>query len=54
MTNHVKRLGILCTPDPQIKIESPTRSQKRGTVVTSKKEKDTPQSAQLIKDGIYI
>ena len=30
-------------PDPQINIEPPTKSQKRGTVVTSEKEKDTPQ-----------
>ena len=28
-------------PDPQINIEPPTKSQKRGTVITS--EKDTPQ-----------
>ena len=30
-------------PDPQINIEPPTKSQKRGTVVTPEKEKDTPQ-----------
>ena len=29
-------------PDPQIKIELPTKSQKRGKVVTSEKEKRHP------------
>ena len=29
-------------PDPQIDVEPPVKSQKRGTVVTSEKEKDTP------------
>ena len=35
MINHMKRLGILCIP--QISIEPPTKSQKRGTVSTSEK-----------------
>ena len=35
-------------PDPQINIEPPTQSQKRGTVVTSEKEKDTPQPSHAL------
>ena len=30
-------------PDPQVDVKPPVKSQKRGTVVTSEKEKDTPQ-----------
>ena len=37
-------------PDPQIKIEPPTKSQKRGTVVTS--EKDTPQPAHALQEFV--
>ena len=37
-------------PDPQIKIEPPTKSQKRGTVVTS--EKDTPQPARALQEFV--
>ena len=37
-------------PDPQIKIEPPTKSQKRGTVVTSKK--DTPQPACALQEFV--
>ena len=37
-------------PDPQIKIEPPTKSQKRGTVVTSKK--DTPQPARVLQEFV--
>ena len=36
--------------DPQIKIEPPTKSQKRGTVVTS--EKDTPQPACALQEFV--
>ena len=36
-------------PDPQINIEPPTKSQKRGTVVTSEKEKDTPQLSHALQ-----
>ena len=43
MINHMKRARDTMYPDPQIKIEPPTKSQKRGTKVTS--EKDTPQPA---------
>ena len=39
-------------PDPQIKIEPPTRSQKRGTVVTSEKEKDTPQPSRALQEFV--
>ena len=35
-------------PDPQINVEPPVKSQKRGTVITSEKEKDTPQPSQCL------
>ena len=35
-------------PDPQINIEPSTKSQKRGTVVTSEKEKDTPPAVTCL------
>ena len=34
-------------PDTQIKIEPPTKSQKRGTVITS--EKETPQPSHALQ-----
>ena len=37
-------------PDPQVNIESPTKSQKRGTVDTS--EKDTPQPARALQEFV--
>ena len=37
-------------PDPQISIEPPTKSQKRGTVITS--EKDTPQPACALQEFV--
>ena len=37
-------------PHPQIKIEPPTKSQKRGTVVTS--EKDTPQPTHALQEFV--
>ena len=37
-------------PDPQINIEPPTKSQKKGTVVTS--EKGTPQPAHALQDFV--
>ena len=37
-------------PHPQIKIEPPTRSQKKGTVVTS--EKDTPQPSRALQEFV--
>ena len=37
-------------PDPQISIEPPTKSQKRGTVITS--EKDTPQPARALQEFV--
>ena len=37
-------------PDPQISIEPPTKSHKRGTVVTS--EKDTPQPARALQEFV--
>ena len=37
-------------PDPQIGIEPPTKSQKRGTVDTS--EKDTPQPAHALQEFV--
>ena len=39
-------------PDPQINIEPPTKSQKRGTVVTSEKEKDTPQPSHALQEFV--
>ena len=37
-------------PDPRINIEPPTKSQKRGTMVTS--EKDTPQPAHALQEFV--
>ena len=37
-------------PDPQISIEPPTKSQKRGTIITS--EKDTPQPACALQEFV--
>ena len=37
-------------PDPQVNIEPPTKSQKRGTVITS--EKDTPQAACALQEFV--
>ena len=37
-------------PDPQVNIEPPTKSQKRGTVITS--EKDTPQPAHALQEFV--
>ena len=37
-------------PDPQISIEPPTKSQKRGTVITS--EKDTPQPTRALQEFV--
>ena len=34
-------------PDPQINIEPPTKSQKRGIVVTSEKEKRHPTTVTM-------
>ena len=48
MINHVKRLGIPSTQTPQINIEPSTKSQKRGTVITS--EKDTPQQTCALQE----
>ena len=39
-------------PDPQINIEPSTKSQKRGTVVTSEKEKDTPQPSHALQEFV--
>ena len=39
-------------PDPQINIEPPPKSQKRGTVVTSEKEKDTPQLSRALQEFV--
>ena len=42
-------------PDPQINIELSTKSQKRGTVFTSEKEKDTPQPSHALQEFVkYI
>ena len=37
-------------PDPRIDIEPPTKSQRRGTVITS--EKDTPQPARALQEFV--
>ena len=39
-------------PDPQINVESPVKSQKRGTVVISGKEKDTPQPSHALQEFV--
>ena len=38
--------------DPQIDVEPPVKSQKRGTVVASKKEKDTPQPSCALQEFV--
>ena len=39
-------------PDPQIDVEPPVKSQKRGTVVASEKEKDTPQPSHALQEFV--
>ena len=39
-------------PDPQINIKPPTKSQKRSTVVTPEKEKDTPQPSCALQEFV--
>ena len=39
-------------PDPQINIEPPAKSEKRGTVITSEKEKDTPQPSRALQEFV--
>ena len=39
-------------PDPQIDVEPPVKSQKRGTVVASEKEKDTPQPSCALQEFV--
>ena len=39
-------------PDPQIDVESPVKSQKKGKVVASEKEKDTPQLSCALQEFV--
>ena len=39
-------------PDPQINVKSPVKSQKRSTIVTSEKEKDTPQPSHALQEFV--
>ena len=39
-------------PDPQINVEPPIKSQQRGTVVASKKEKGTPQPSHALQEFV--
>ena len=39
-------------PDPQIDVEPPVKSQKRGTVVALEKEKDTPQLSRALQEFV--
>ena len=39
-------------PDPKVNIEPSTKSQKRGTVVTSEKDKDTPQLSHALQEFV--
>ena len=39
-------------PDPQVDIQLPVESQKRGTVVTSGKEKDAPQPSHALQEFV--
>ena len=39
-------------PDPQINVESPVKSQKRSTIVTSEKEKGTPQPSHPLQEFV--
>ena len=41
MESHEKARDTM-HPDPQVNIEPPTKGQKRGTIVASENEKDTP------------
>ena len=52
MINHMKRLGISYTQTLKINIEPPAKGQKRGTVVTSEKEKDTPQPSCALQEFV--
>ena len=47
--SHEEARDTMC-PDPQVNIEPPTKSQKRGTVDTS--EKDTPQPAHALQECV--
>ena len=48
----MKRLGIPCTQTLKLIWEPPTKSQKRGKVVTSEKEKDTPQPSHALQEFV--
>ena len=39
-------------PDPQIDVEPPVKSQKRGRVIASEKEKDTPQPSHTLQEFV--
>ena len=39
-------------PDPQINVKPPVKSQKRGTVIASEKEKDTPQPSCALQEFV--
>ena len=39
-------------PDPQINVEPPVKSQKRGTIITPEKEKDTPQLSRALQEFV--
>ena len=39
-------------PNPQVDVNSPAKSQKRGTIVTSEKEKDTPQPSHASQEFV--
>ena len=39
-------------PDPQIDVKPPVKSQKKGTVVASEKEKDTPQPSCALQEFV--
>ena len=42
----------LMHPDPQLDVESPVKSQKKGTAVTLEKEKDAPQPSHALQEFV--
>ena len=52
MINHMKRLGIPCTQTLKLMSNLQLKSQKRGTIVASEKEKDTPQLSHALQEFV--
>ena len=52
MINHMKRLGIPCTQTLKLILDLQLKVRKRGTVVTSEEEKDTPQPSCALQEFV--